>query len=51
MTDLHRQLERTMADFLGREDAMLSTAGWGRAGTISGLLRKNDVAILITAPT
>ena len=47
MTDLHRQLERGMADFLGREDAMLFNSGFGGAlGTISGLLRKNDVAVL-----
>ena len=47
MTDLHRQLERSMADFLGREDAMLFNSGFGGAlGTISGLLRKNDVAVL-----
>ena len=47
MTDLHRQLERSMADFLGREDAMLFNSGFGGAlGTISGLLRKNDVALL-----
>jgi 8-amino-7-oxononanoate synthase len=47
MTDLHRQLERSMADFLGREDAMLFNSGFGGAlGTISGLLRKSDVAIL-----
>ena len=36
-----------MAKFLGREDAMLFNSGFGGAlGTISGLLRKNDVAIL-----
>jgi glycine C-acetyltransferase len=47
MTDLHRQLERSMANFLGREDAMLFNSGFGGAlGTISGLLRKNDVATL-----
>jgi 8-amino-7-oxononanoate synthase len=47
MTDLHRQLERSMAEFLGREDAMLFNSGFGGAlGTISGLLRKNDVATL-----
>lgn len=47
MTDLHRQLERNMAEFLGREDAMLFNSGFGGAlGTISGLLRKNDVATL-----
>ena len=47
MTDLHRELERRVAKFLGREDAMLFNSGFGGAlGTISGLLRKLDVAIL-----
>src|SRR5881394_3296242 len=47
MTDLHRQLERRVAGFLGREDAMLFNSGFGGAlGTISGLLRKTDVALL-----
>lgn len=47
MTDLHRQLEHAIADFLGREDAMLFNSGFGGAlGTISGLLRKSDVAIM-----
>ncbi len=47
MTDLHRELERQIAQFLGREDAMLFNSGFGGAlGTISGLLRKTDVALL-----
>ena len=47
MTDLHRQLERRVAEFLGREDAMLFNSGFGGAlGTLSGLLRKSDVAVL-----
>jgi 8-amino-7-oxononanoate synthase len=47
MTDLHRELERRIAEFLNREDAMIFNSGFGGAlGTISGLLRKNDVAIL-----
>jgi glycine C-acetyltransferase len=47
MTDLHRELEQRVAKFLGREDAMLFNSGFGGAlGTISGLMRKNDVAIL-----
>src|SRR5450432_3407951 len=47
MTDLHRELERRLAKFLGREDAMLFNSGFGGAlGTISGMLRKSDVAIL-----
>src|SRR5256886_9778273 len=47
MTDLHRELELRIAKFLGREDAMLFNSGFGGAlGTISGLMRKTDVAIL-----
>src|SRR2546428_5924671 len=47
MTDLHREIERRVAKFLNREDAMLFNSGFGGAlGTISGLLRKGDVAIL-----
>jgi glycine C-acetyltransferase len=47
MTDLHRELERRVAKFLQREDAMLFNSGFGGAlGTISGLLRKTDVALL-----
>jgi 8-amino-7-oxononanoate synthase len=47
MTDLHRELEHRVAKFLGREDAMLFNSGFGGAlGTVSGLLRKSDVAIL-----
>ena len=47
MTDLHRELEHRVAKFLHREDAMLFNSGFGGAlGTISGLLRKSDVAIL-----
>src|SRR6266404_5186969 len=47
MTDHHRELESRIAKFLGREDAMLFNSGFGGAlGTISGLLRKSDVAVL-----
>jgi 8-amino-7-oxononanoate synthase len=47
MTDLHRDLESRIAKFLNREDAMLFNSGFGGAlGTVSGLLRKSDVAIL-----
>jgi glycine C-acetyltransferase len=47
MTDLHRELERRVAKFLKRDDAMLFNSGFGGAlGTISGLLRKSDVALL-----
>src|SRR2546421_11566134 len=45
MSDLHRQLAKRMAEFLGYEDAMLFNSGFGGAlGTISGLMRKADVA-------
>jgi 8-amino-7-oxononanoate synthase len=47
MSDLHRQLEKRMAEFLGYEDAMLFNSGFGGAlGTISGLMRKSDVAVM-----
>jgi 8-amino-7-oxononanoate synthase len=47
MSDLHRELERRIAKFLGRESAMLFNSGFGGAlGTISGLLRKTDVAVM-----
>jgi glycine C-acetyltransferase len=47
MSDLHRELEHSIAEFLGYEDAMLFNSGFGGAlGTISGLLRKTDAAIL-----
>src|SRR5438045_2949254 len=47
MTDLHRELESRIAKFLDREDAMLFNSGFGGSlGTISGLLRKSDVAVL-----
>src|SRR2546421_7540602 len=47
MCDLHRQLEKRMAEFLGYEDAMLFNSGFGGAlGSISGLMRKSDVAVM-----
>ncbi len=47
MTDVHRRLEHAMAKFLGRDDAILFNSGFGGAlGTISGLLRKADVAVM-----
>src|SRR3954465_5850229 len=47
MSDLHRQLEKRMPDFLGYEDAILFNSGFGGAlGSISGLMRKSDVAVM-----
>src|SRR6059058_4624161 len=52
MTDLHRELERRVAKFLNREDAMLFNSGFGGAlGTTSALLRKGDLALWTTALT
>src|SRR5437660_2954751 len=46
-TDLHHELERRVAQFHQHEDAMIFNNGLGSAlDTISGLLRKTDVAIL-----
>ncbi len=47
LSDLHRALERRIADFTGREDAMLFNSGFaGGLGTLASLLRKGDVAVL-----
>jgi 8-amino-7-oxononanoate synthase len=47
MSDLHRALERELAAFLGQEDCILFNSGFaGGMGTLTGLLRKGDVAIL-----
>ena len=46
-SDLHRELEHQLAVFTGREDAMIFNSGFaGGMGTLTGLLRKGDVAIL-----
>jgi glycine C-acetyltransferase len=45
MTDLHRGLERRLAQFLGREAVMLFNSGFGGAlGALAGVLRKGDLA-------
>ncbi len=50
MSDLHHRLERSMSEFLGRESTMLFNSGFGGAlGSLSGLLRKGDVAVLDSA--
>ena len=47
MSDLHRGLERELAAFLGQEDCILFNSGFaGGMGTLAGVLRKGDVAIL-----
>ncbi|TPV96410.1 MAG: aminotransferase class I/II-fold pyridoxal phosphate-dependent enzyme [Myxococcales bacterium FL481] len=47
MADLHETLQERLATFTGREDAMLFNSGFaGGMGTLAGLLRKGDVAVL-----
>ncbi len=47
MTDLHKELEHKLAKFTGREDCIIFNTGFaGGMGTLTGLLRKGDIAIL-----
>ncbi|HEY8375549.1 MAG TPA: aminotransferase class I/II-fold pyridoxal phosphate-dependent enzyme, partial [Nannocystis sp.] len=47
LSDLHRALEQELAAFLGQEDCILFNSGFaGGMGTLAGVLRKGDVAIL-----
>jgi glycine C-acetyltransferase len=47
MTVLHRELERRLAAFLQREAVLLFNSGFaGALGSIAGLLRKDDVAVV-----
>lgn len=47
MNKLHAELQEKLASWLGREDAMLFNSGYGGGmGSLAGLLRKGDVAIL-----
>ena len=45
--DVHTELSKALAQYLGCEAAILYTSGFGmNYGALSGLLRENDVAIL-----
>ena len=47
MTDLHRELEHKLIEFTGHEAVMLFNSGFGGGlGTLTGVLRKGDLAIL-----
>jgi 8-amino-7-oxononanoate synthase len=47
MSDLHCQLEQALSAFLGRESTILFNSSFGGAlGSLAGLLRKGDVAVL-----
>ena len=45
--DLHTRLEADLADFLGKEDCLVFSTGYGaNLGLISGLVGRNEVAFL-----
>lgn len=45
--DLHGQLERAIADFLGKEDCLVFSTGYtANLGLITGLVTRNDVVYL-----
>lgn len=45
--DIHKELENKIADFVGQEDAILFSSGFGaNAGLLRALLGKNDIAII-----
>lgn len=45
--DIHQELERNIADFVGQEDALLFSSGFGaNAGLLRALLGKNDIAFI-----
>ncbi len=45
--DIHKKLERKLADFVGKEDAMLFSTGFGvNLGVVSTLTGRNDTIIL-----
>lgn len=44
---LHRELEERLAQFLGYEDAMIFSSGFGaNAGVLGGVMGKNDIALV-----
>lgn len=45
--DIHKKLEEAIADFVGQEDALLFSSGFGaNAGVLRALLGKNDIALI-----
>lgn len=47
--DIHKNLEKDLAEFVGAEKSMLFSSGYGaNSGAVSALLGKNDLAIIDT---
>lgn len=47
--DIHRQLELSIADFVGQEDAMIFSSGFGtNQGVLSALMGSRDIALVDT---
>lgn len=45
--DIHKQLEQEIASFVGQEDSILFSSGFGaNAGILRALLGKNDIALI-----
>lgn len=45
--DIHQQLEKEIASFVGQEDAILFSSGFGaNSGILRALLGKNDIALI-----
>lgn len=45
--DIHQQLEQEISDFVGQEDAILFSSGFGaNAGLLRAILGKNDIAYI-----
>ena len=45
--DMHKQLEREISAFVGQEDCILFSSGFGaNAGVLRALLGKNDIALV-----
>ncbi len=46
-SDIHKQLEEELADFVGKEDALVFSSGFGaNVGILNALLGKNDIALV-----
>lgn len=45
--DIHQQLEKEIASFVGQEEAILFSSGFGaNAGILRALLGQNDIALI-----